>query len=190
MSDWDELGTLWRSNEPPELGDLRQRMNRQTALLRAWVGFEVLIGLLAFAFGIWLLVDDDIPLIGGAIVAFALFAHTLSFRSWRGAFRVETGTPRDTIDSALARNDAIHRYLRANYIVSIGAVALIGLMVATDAFGTAAEPARLHNALWAVTIGFGAIVVWLAGCGLYAERLTRERARLVDLGRALGVLEP
>lgn len=190
MSDWDDLGTLWRSNEPPELGDLRRRMSRQTAVIRAWVGFEILIGIAAFAFGVWILLSDDMPVNGAGIIAFALFAHTLSWRSWRGGLKVDVGTPGDTIASALARNEAIRRYLRANYAVSIAAVALIGLMVATDAFGTPADAARLHSALWAVSISFGAIVVWLAGCGFYAERLWRERDRLIALRRAMGIGDP
>ena len=189
MSDWDDLGTLWRSNEPPELGDLRRRMSRQTSIIRAWVGFELIVGIAALAFGVWLLLFDDKPAIGAGIVLFALFTHTLSWRSWRGGLHVEMGTPRDTIAGALARNDAIRRYLRANYIVSIATALLIGLMVATDAFGDAADTARLHAALWAVTIGLGVIVIWLAGCGFYADRLSRERERLLALGRALGVLE-
>ncbi len=187
MSDWNELETLWRSNEPPELDDLRGRLRRQTLVIRAWFASELAIGAAAAALGSWLIISGELTLIGAGIVAFAIFATLTSWRAWRGAWRVETGTPGQTVAAGLARNAAVQRYLNANYYVSIPAVALIGAMVATDSFDAAGDPARLERALFSITAAFGVLVVWLAGCGLYAGRLARERERLIALGRELGV---
>lgn len=187
MSDWEDLGALWRSNEPPELGDLRRRLRRQSFLIKAWFGHEIALAALAGGFGVWLMLKSDIAAIGAAIAAFAAFALFMSWRAWRGSFDVQTGTPSQAVAAALDRNDALKRYIVANYVISIAAVALVVAMVASDAFGGAGDAARLQRSLTATTIGLGAIAVWLAGCGFYAERLTRERERLVALGRALGV---
>ncbi|MFT3810449.1 MAG: hypothetical protein QM698_11070 [Micropepsaceae bacterium] len=187
MSDWDDLGELWRSNEPPELGDLRKRLRRQGFYIRAWFAHEIALALGASALGVWMMVKLDLVLLGAGVIAFAVFALGMSWTIWRGNFTVESGTPADAIAGALARNTALQRYIVANYIVSIAAVALIGLMVVTDTLGGMTQPERLERSLWAVTAGFGAMVLWLAGCGLYADRLRRERERLIALGHAMGV---
>ena len=187
MSDWEDLGTLWRSNEPPELGDLRRRLRRQSVLIKAWFGTEIALSVIASAVGVWMIWAGEYAPVGGGIIAFSVYALLMSWRAWRGSFSVETGTPTDAIASALTRNDALKRYMRANYAIAVACTALIAGMVFTGALGEAGDAKRLQTALNAVTIGFGGLIVWLAGCGLYAERLTRERERLVALGRALGV---
>lgn len=186
MSDWNDIETLWRSNEPPEIGDIGRRLKRQTRLIRAWIATELAIGLGVLGFGIYIAIANSVP-VGLGVIAFAAFALNRCWVSWRGGVHVDTGSPRDTIASALARNAALARYVRANYFISLAAVALIAGMVFTGAFGPADDAARQHSALVAVTIGLSAIVVWLAGCAVYGERLTRERERLLALKRTLGL---
>lgn len=187
MSDWNDIESLWRSNEPPEIGDLNRRLRRQTRLIRLWFASEVAIGAVGLSIGGWFIFGQAMPVLGLSIVAFALFALNRSWDAWRGAFSVETGTPADTIASALIRNASFKRYLRANYVVSVAAAALICAMIVLDSFGPPDDPTRHERALVAVAIGFTAIIIWMAGCGLYAERLTRERERLLALKRALGL---
>ena len=189
MSDWEDLGTVWRSNEPPELGDLRRRLGRQGFWIRAWFAHEVALATATFALGAFFMLKYQLAMVGAALIAFGAFALAMSWRAWRGSFSIDTGTPGETIASALVRNAALQRYIVANYYVSIAATAMIGLVVATDALAESGDPARLHKALWAVTLSFGAMIVWIAGCGLYANRLHRERDRLVEIGRAIGVGE-
>lgn len=186
MSDWNDIEALWRSNEPPELGDIARRLTRQTRLVRAWVAGELAIGGLGAAFGVYLAVTGE-ALVGIGVVAFALFTLAQMRWVWRGALKVETGAPADTIAAALARNAAFTRYLDASHAVSVAAVALIALMVASGAFGPAEDGARMHRALISVTIGLGVVVLWLAWAAFYARRLARRRERLLALRRDLGL---
>ncbi len=187
MSDWNDIENLWRSNEPPEIGHLAGRLRRQTRLLAAWVALEVALGLGTLGFGLYLTFTEATVTVGLGVVAFAAFGLNRCWNAWRGAFRVETGTPADTIASALARNAALKRYVHANYLISAACVALIAAMVLSGAFGRPEDGVRMHRALVAVTIGFGVLVFWLVGFGFYAERITRERERLLALKRAFGL---
>jgi hypothetical protein len=186
MSDWDDFGTLWRSNEPPELGDLRRRLKRQSFYIKAWFAQEIVLALAASGLGIWLMLSARTASVGAGAVAFAAFALFMSWRAWRGSFTVETGTPNDVIASAIARNDTLSRYIRANYIISVVAVIFLIVIMLSDPFGDAMNAARLQKNLIVTIVVIIAIAVWVAGCWIYARRLQRERERLIALGRALG----
>lgn len=187
MSDWDELQRVWRSNEPPEIGDLRNRLKRQTRRIRAWAGGECILLIASLAFSAWIAAQPGLLPFGVATAAITLFAGALSWRAWRGTWSATAGTPAEAIRSALMRNEALRRYVRYNYLVSIAVVLLIGGFIAIEVLAENSPAERIRRGLIGVTAGFSAVVVWLSGCGLYAERLGAERERLRALARAMDV---
>lgn len=179
-----ELGEVWRQQEPPEISGLRRRVRRADLANGVALAVELAVGAGGATAGIWLLYQGN-WITGAAACLFSAFAVAVSIATrWRA-------TDRDT-RSVTAALEAARVQANRQYWVAVGglwvcaAALLFAAVVAFDALGDSPSVDVLAGLVrvQAAAAVFVALGVLMVGSGLV--RASRRRADLRQLRARLG----
>lgn len=117
--DWDEMASLWRTQDISVPKDLSKKIRQKTIQMYLIFGFEALVGLFGVIIGFWLLFtrEDDFSRYFGyfAIVA-SISSVVISWWIRRGIWSGQSSGTLDQVELSIKRAKASIKYANFNLI--------------------------------------------------------------------------